>query len=133
MSALTIEHVAVIALAVEVVIMVLARVGTERRHWNHAKGRGPAPLKRDDLTLASGALYAIAATAMVAGALAAPVELTLKTVGTFALFGVLLPAFAANAVLVLMTRGNPGAVTAGRRGLAFAVAAGGGFLSVGLV
>ncbi|KES07894.1 hypothetical protein BU52_05555 [Streptomyces toyocaensis] len=130
---MTIEHVAVTALAVEVVIMVLARMGTERRHWSHAKGRGPTPLKRDDITLASGTLYAIAAVAMVAGAVIAPVELTLRAVGTFALFGILLPAFAANAVMVLATRGNPAAVTAGQRGLAFAVAAGGGLLSVGLV
>lgn len=130
---MTIEHAAVIALVIEVAIMVLARVGTERRHWEHAKGRGPAPQKRDDLTLVSGSLYAIAAVAMVAGAIAVPVEMTLRAVGTFALFGVLLPAFAANAVLVLATRGNPTTVTAGRRGLALAVAAVGGVLSVGLV
>ncbi|MEY7978181.1 hypothetical protein ACF052_31690 [Streptomyces pilosus] len=130
---MTIEHVAVIALVVEVTIMVLARVGTERRHWRHAQGRGPAPRRRDDITLASGTLYAIAAVAMVAGAVITPVDLTLKAVGTFALFGILLPAFAANGVLVLATRGNPGTVTARLRGLAFAVAAGGGLLSAGLV
>lgn len=51
---MTIEHVAVIALVVEVVVMVLARFGTERRHWNHYKNRGPAPQKRDDVTHVSG-------------------------------------------------------------------------------
>ncbi|MFI8206169.1 hypothetical protein [Streptomyces sp. NPDC085937] len=130
---MTIEHIAVIALAVEVIIMVSARVGTERRHWKHAKGRGTAPSRTDDVTVVSGALYAIAATAMAVGAVTASVEPTLKALGTFALFGILLPAFAANAVLVLTTRGNPATATTGRRGLAFAVAACGGILSVGLI
>ncbi|MFJ9739329.1 hypothetical protein [Streptomyces sp. NPDC101166] len=130
---MTIEHVAVTALAVEVVIMVLARLGTERRHWNHYKRRGPVPLKRDDITLASGALYALAAVAMAVGALMARVELSLSAVGTFALFGILLPAFAANSVMVLATRGRPETVTWWQRGIACAVAAGGGLVSVGLV
>ncbi|NEC26496.1 hypothetical protein G3I20_07980 [Streptomyces sp. SID8111] len=130
---MTVEHVAVAALAVEVVIMVLARVSTERRHWNHAQRGAAAPLERDDITRASGVLYAIAAVAMMVGAVVTPVALTLRAVGTFALFGILLPAFAANSVLVLATRGNPAAVTAPQRGLAFAVAAGGGALSAALV
>ncbi|MEU0060829.1 hypothetical protein [Streptomyces sp. NPDC006334] len=130
---MTIEHVAVIALAVEVVIMVLARFGTERRHWNHHKRRGPVPLRKDDITLVSAALYALAAVAMAVGALMARVELSLSAVGTFALFGVLLPAFAANSVLVMATRGRPETVTWWQRGIACAVAAGGGLVSVGLV
>ncbi|WP_432118701.1 hypothetical protein [Streptomyces sp. bgisy032] len=130
---MTIEHVAVIALAVEVAIMILARFGTERRHWRHHKGRGPAPLKRDDITLVSGVLYALAAAAVVVGALTAQVEWTLSAIGTFALFGILLPAFAANSVMVLATRGRPETVTWWQRGLACAVAAGGGLVSVGLI
>ncbi|MCK1823670.1 hypothetical protein MTQ10_29830 [Streptomyces sp. XM83C] len=130
---MTVEHVAVIALAVEVTVMVLARVGTERRHWNHHKRRGPAPLTRDDVTLVSGVLYALAAGAMAVGAVTARVEWTLSAIGTFALFGVLLPAFAANAVLVLATRGRPDEVTWWQRGIAGAVAVGGGLVSVGLV
>ncbi|MFJ7181523.1 hypothetical protein ACIQXA_35240 [Streptomyces massasporeus] len=130
---MTIEHVAVIALVVEVAIMVLARFGTERRHWNHHKRRGPAPLKKDDITLVSGALYALAAVAMVIGALTANVDWTLSAIGTFALFGILLPAFAANSVMVMATRGRPEKVTWWQRGIACAVAAGGGLVSVGLV
>jgi hypothetical protein len=128
-----IEHVAVVALSVEVVIMVSARFGTERRHWNHHKRRGPVPLKKDDITLVSGVLYALAAVAMAAGALMARVELTLSAVGTFALFGILLPAFAANSVMVMATRGRPESVTRWQRGIACAVATGGGLVSVGLV
>ncbi|MGW6317574.1 hypothetical protein [Streptomyces sp. NPDC055099] len=130
---MTIEHVAVIALVVEVVVMVLARFGTERRHWNHYKNRGPAPQKRDDITHVSWVLYVVAAVAMVVAAVTTRVELTLSAVGTFALFGILLPAFAANSVMVLATSGRPGAVTRWQRGLAYAVAAGGGLVSVGLV
>ncbi|MGW0865641.1 hypothetical protein [Streptomyces sp. NPDC002611] len=130
---MTVERVAVIALVVEVAIMVLARFGTERRHWNHHKRRGPAPLKRDDLTLVSGVLYALAAAAMLVGAVTARIEWTLSAVGTFALFGILLPAFAANSVMVMATRGRPEAVTWWQRGIACAVAAGGGLVSVGLV
>ncbi|MEV8594972.1 hypothetical protein [Streptomyces sp. NPDC052012] len=130
---MTIEHIAVVALVVEVMIMVLARVGTERRYWNHSKRRGPAPLKRDDITYVSGLLYAFAAVAMVVGAVASRAELTLSAVGTFALFGILLPAFAANSVMVMATRGHAAEVTGWQRGLACAVAAGGGLVSVGLV
>jgi hypothetical protein len=130
---MTIEHVAVIALVVEVAIMVLARVGTERRHWNHYKRRSTAPLKKDDITSVSGALYGLAAAAMVVGALTVGVDLTLSAVGTFALFGILLPAFAANSVMVMATRGRPETVTRWQRGAAWVVAAGGGLVSVGLV
>ncbi|MGW7077638.1 hypothetical protein [Streptomyces sp. NPDC054866] len=130
---MTIEQVAVIALVVEVVVMVLARFGTERRHWNHYKNRGPAPQKRDDITHVSGALYAVAAVAMAVAALTTHAELTLPAVGTFALFGILLPAFAANSVMVLATSGRPEAVTRCQRGIAYAVAAGGGLVSIGLV
>ncbi|MFI6091880.1 hypothetical protein [Streptomyces sp. NPDC051218] len=130
---MTIEHVAVIALVVEVVVMALARFGTERRHWNHYKNRGPAPQKRDDITHVSGVLYAVAAVAMVVAAVTTRVELTLPAVGTFALFGILLPAFAANSVMVLATSGRPGAVTRWQRGIAYAIAAGGGLVSVGLI
>ncbi|MEU4043402.1 hypothetical protein ACK389_19945 [Streptomyces antibioticus] len=48
-------------------------------------------------------LYGLAAVAMVVGALTVRVELTLSAVGTFALFGLLLPAFAANSVMVMAT------------------------------
>lgn len=61
------------------------------------------------------------------------VELTLSAVGMFALFGTLLPAFAPNSVMVLAPSGRPGAVTRWRRGVAYAVAAGGGLFSLGLV
>jgi hypothetical protein len=130
---MTIEHIAVIALVVEVAIMSLARFGTERRHWNHHKRRGPAPLKRDDITLVSAVLYALAAVAMTVGAVTADVEWTLSAIGTFALFGILLPAFAANSVMVLATRGRIETVTWWQRGIAYAIAAGGGLVSVGLV
>ncbi|GAA0662448.1 hypothetical protein GCM10009535_47560 [Streptomyces thermocarboxydovorans] len=101
--------------------------------WQHHKGRGPAPAKRDDITLVSGVLYTLAAAAMVAGALTARVEWSLSAVGTFALFGILLPAFAANALMIMATRGPVEEVTAWQRGAARAVAAGGGLVSVGLV
>lgn len=112
---MTIEHVAVIALVVEVVVMVLARFGTERRHWNHYKNRGPAPQKRDDITYASG-LYAVAPVAMFVAAVTTRVKLTLSAAGTFALFVILPPAFAANSVMVLATSGRRGAVTRWQRG-----------------
>ncbi|MEU4012423.1 hypothetical protein [Streptomyces pseudogriseolus] len=130
---MSIEHIAVIVLAVEVVVMVSARVGIERRHWAHAKGRGPAPQAGDDLTFVPAALYGIAAAAMAVGALAVSVEPTLGTLATVAMFGVLLPAFTANAVLRLSTRGGRTAVTPGLRGLAATVAAAGGLVSVGLI
>ncbi|WP_254712200.1 hypothetical protein [Streptomyces sp. TRM64462] len=127
-----IEKVAVVALAVEVAVMVLARVGTERRHWNHYKKRGAEPHRRDDITHVSGILYGIAALAVAAAAFTVPLQLTLSTIGTFALFGVLLPALAANSVMVLATRGRPDQAPRWSQGLAFLVAAGGGVLSVGL-
>ncbi|MEU7419798.1 hypothetical protein [Streptomyces antibioticus] len=71
---MTVEPVAVVALVAEVAIMVLARVGTERRHWDHHKRRGPAPWRKDDSTSVPAVLY-----------------------------GLLLPAFAANAVMVMAT------------------------------
>ncbi|MGY1546845.1 hypothetical protein [Streptomyces sp. MN6] len=129
---MSIEHIAVIVLAVEVVVMVSARVGVERRHRAHAKGRGPAPQAGDDLTFVPAALYAIAAAAMAAGALTVSVEPTLGTLATVAMFGVLLPAFTANAVLRLSTRDGRRA-TPGLRGLAATVAAAGGLVSVGLI
>ncbi|NUV62821.1 hypothetical protein G6W55_24545 [Streptomyces sp. CAI-85] len=113
--------------------MVLARVGTERRHWNHHKRRGPAPLRKDDITSVPAVLYGLAAVAMVVGALTVRVESTLSAVGTFALFGLLLPAFAANSVMVMATHGRPETVTRWQRGLAWTVAAGGGLVSAGLV
>src|SRR5690606_10603686 len=121
--ALTVEHVAVAVLAVEVVIMVLARVGTERRHWNHAQRGAAAALARAGGARAAGVLDAIGAVAMVVGAVGAPAARALRGVGTLGLVGILLPALAANPVLVLSTRGNPAAVTVPQRGLAFAVAA----------
>lgn len=127
-----IEKVAVVALAGEVAVMVLARVGTERRHWSHYKKRGPAPHRHDDITRASGVLYGIAALAVAAAAFTVPLEWSLSTVGTFALFGVLLPALAANSVMVLATRGGPDRAPRWSQGLAYAVAAGGRLLSVGL-
>ncbi|MCT7352075.1 hypothetical protein N4P33_07795 [Streptomyces sp. 15-116A] len=130
---MTVEDVAVIALVVEVVVIVSARVGTERRHWEHAERRGPAPLKRDDVTHVAGLLYAVAVVAMVTGAVVTGVELTLPAVGAFAMFGVLLPAFAANSVMVMATRGHAARVAAWQRSVACAVAAGGGLVSVGLV
>ncbi|WP_327324177.1 hypothetical protein OG735_17845 [Streptomyces sp. NBC_01210] len=130
---MTIEHVAVVALVVEVIVMVVARFGTERRHWDHHKDRGPSPEREDDITRVSGVLYAVAAAAMVVGAVMTRVEITLSAVGSFALFGVLLPAFAANSVMVLATRGHAGRTAPWHRGIAYAVATAGGLLSAGLV
>ncbi|MFI9268930.1 hypothetical protein ACIG5C_31785 [Streptomyces werraensis] len=130
---MSVEHIAVIVLAAEVVVMVSARVGTERRHRAHAEGRGPAPRPREDLTLVPAALYGIAAAATAAGALTLSVEPTVDALATVAMFGVLLPAFTANAVLRLSTRGGRRAVTPGLRGLAATVAATGGLVSAGLV
>lgn len=130
---MTVEHVAVIALVAEVTIMVLARFGTERRHWKHHKRSGPVPLRKDDITHVPALLYALAAVAVAVGAVTTRVELTLPAVGTFTLFGILLPAFAANSVMVLATRGRPDTVTRWQRGIAWAVAVGGGLTSAGLV
>ncbi|WKX72110.1 hypothetical protein [Streptomyces sp. XD-27] len=129
---MTVEYVAVIALVVEVAVMALARFGTERRHWKHHKNGGPAPRREDDLTRASGLLYGIAAAAVAVAAAVTRVDLTLPAVGTFAMFGILLPAFAANSVMVLASRGHRTEVTGWQRALAYAVAAGGGLVSVGL-
>ncbi|MBT2871772.1 hypothetical protein [Streptomyces sp. McG7] len=130
---MSIEHITVIVLAVEVVVMVSARTGIERRHWAHAKGRGPAPHPREDLAFVPAALYGIAAAAMAVGALTTSVEPTLAALATAAMFGVLLPAFTANAVLRLSTRGGRRTVTPRLRGLAATVAATGGLVSVGLI
>jgi len=70
---------------------------------------------------------------VVAGGLTVRGEWALSAVGTFALFGILLPAFAADAVMIMATRGRVEKVTAWQRGAARAVAAGGGLVSVGLV
>lgn len=85
------------------------------------------------MTRVSAVLYAVAAVAMAAAAAGTRVELTLSAVGTFALFGVLIPAFAANSVMVLATRGQMNNATGWHRGLAFTVAAAGGVVSVGLL
>ncbi len=127
-----IEKVAVVALAVEVAVMVLARVGTERRHWSHYKKRGPVPDRRDDITHASGVLYGIAALAVAAAAFTVPLEWSLSTIGTFALFGVRAPGAGRQ---LGHGPGDPGPSRPGPAlvaGLAYAVAAGGGLVSVGL-
>ncbi|WP_433549270.1 hypothetical protein ACQPZG_32535 [Streptomyces sp. CA-294286] len=130
---MTVEHVAVIALVVEVAVMVLARFGTERRHWNHYKQRGPAPQTGNDLTQASGVLYAVAAAAVAGAAVVTRAEMSLSAIGTFTLFGILLPACAAHSVMVLATRGRADRITRWHRGSACIVAAGGGIVSIGLL
>ncbi|WNO73893.1 hypothetical protein [Streptomyces sp. AM8-1-1] len=128
----SIEVIAVIALVVEVGLMGPARFGTERRHWKHHLKRGPKPRTGDDVAHAPAILYGLAAVAVTVAAVAAPLDMSLSTVGTIAMFGVLLPAFAANSVMVLASRGRPEAVTRLQRWAAFAVAVGGGAVSVGL-
>ncbi|PRH78265.1 hypothetical protein C6N75_15875 [Streptomyces solincola] len=131
MSAL--EIMAVVAVVVEVVLMFAAWVDTERRHWKHSEGSGPKPRPGDDVLRVSGWLYAVAMVAVTVAALAMTVELTLPRVGMFALFGVLFPALAANSVVVLVSRGRAREVAAWQWGLASAVAAAGGLLSVALM
>ncbi|MGW6055412.1 hypothetical protein [Streptomyces sp. NPDC055189] len=130
---MTIEHVAYIALAAEVILMVWSRFGTERRHWKHYKKEGQAPDKRDDQSLVPLVTYAVAALALAVGVVLKPVEWSLSTVGTFAFCGILIPAFAANSVMVMVTRGHTRKLAVWQQALAYAVAAAGGAVSVGLV
>lgn len=59
---------------------------------------------------------------MFIAAVTTRVELTLSAAGTFALFVILLPAFAANSVMVLATSGRPGSGDPMAAGIAYAVA-----------
>ncbi|WP_371750426.1 hypothetical protein OG302_42605 [Streptomyces sp. NBC_01283] len=130
---MTIEYIAYIVLAAEVILMVWSRFGTERRHWKHHKKEGPAPDERDDQSLVPLVTYAVAALALALGVALKPVEWSLPTVGTFALCGILIPAFAANSIMVMATRGHTRTLAVWQQALGYAVAAVGGAASVGLV
>ncbi|QGV79977.1 hypothetical protein [Streptomyces ficellus] len=129
----TLEVAAVASVVVEVVLMALARFGTERRHWRHHHKRGPRPVTSDHITHVPAVLYGLAAVAVAVAAVVSPVEMGWDAAVKFVTFGILLPALAANSVMVLAARGRASAVTRLQRCAAFAVALGGGGVSVGLV
>ncbi|MGW7086769.1 hypothetical protein [Streptomyces sp. BA2] len=132
---MTLEHLSVAVLAAEIIIMLLARFGTERRHWrHHAKGEA-APRKRDDIRLGPGLVYSVAALALVAKAVFSGIdfEWSIGTLSLLGVLGVLVPGYAANSVMLLSTHGDKKPLKGWQETLAFVLAALGGAAAVAFI
>lgn len=105
--------------------MLLARLGTERRHWRHRRKGGVAPRKRDDIRLGPGPVYSVAALALVAAAVFSGID--------FGVLGVLVPGYAAHSVMLLGTHGGHKPLKGRHETLAYVLAALGGAAAVAFV
>ncbi|EHN72503.1 hypothetical protein SMCF_8087 [Streptomyces coelicoflavus ZG0656] len=132
---MTLEHVSVAVLAAEIVLMLLARLGTERRHWRHRRKGGMAPRKRDDIRLGPGLVYSVAALALVAVAVFSGIdfEWSIGTLSLLGVLGVLVPGYAAQSVMLLGTHGDHKPLKGRHETLAYALAALGGAAAVAFV
>ncbi|KPC69676.1 hypothetical protein ADL35_39520 [Streptomyces sp. NRRL WC-3753] len=132
---MTLEHVSVAVLAAEIVLMLLARLGTERRHWRHRRKGGVAPRKRDDIRLGPGLVYSVAALALVAVAVFSGIdfEWSIGTLSLLGVLGVLVPGYAAHSVMLLGTHGDHKPLKGRHETLAYVLAALGGAAAVAFV
>lgn len=132
---MTLEHVSVAVLAAEIVLMLLARLGTERRHWRHRRKGGVAPRKRDDIRLGPGLVYSVAALALVAVAVFSGIdfEWSIGTLSLLGVLGVLVPGYAAQSVMLLGTHGDHKPLKGRHETLAYVLAALGGAAAVAFV
>ncbi|WP_108987140.1 hypothetical protein [Streptomyces coelicoflavus] len=132
---MTLEHVSVAVLAAEIVLMLLARLGTERRHWRHRRKGGVAPRKRDDIRLGPGLVYSVAALALVAVAVfsGSDFEWSIGTLSLLGVLGVLVPGYAAHSVMLLGTHGDHKPLKGRHETLAYVLAALGGAAAVAFV
>ncbi|MFH8404423.1 hypothetical protein ACH4FX_06550 [Streptomyces sp. NPDC018019] len=132
---MTLEHVSVAVVAAELVIMLLARFGTERRHWRHYKRAEAAPDKRDNIRLGPGLVYSVAALALVAIAVFSGIdfEWSIGTLSLLGVLGVLVPGYAANSVMLLSTRGHRKPLRGWQEAAAYVLAALGGAAAVTFV
>ncbi|MFH8753608.1 hypothetical protein ACH4GK_38335 [Streptomyces rimosus] len=132
---MTLEHVSAAVVAAELVIMLLARFGTERRHWRHYKRDKAAPHQRDDIRLGPGLVYSVAALALVAIAVISDIdfEWSLGTLSLLGVLGVLVPGYAANSVMLLSTRGRSKPLKGRQEMLAYMLAALGGAAAVAFI
>ncbi|WP_031191992.1 MULTISPECIES: hypothetical protein [Streptomyces] len=132
---MTLEHVSAAVVAAELVITLLARLGTERRHWRHYKKDGAAPHRRDDIRLGPGLVYSVAALAMVAIAVISgtDVEWNIGTLSLLGVLGILVPGYAANSVMLLSTRGHRKPLKGWLEILAYTLAALGGAAAVAFI
>ncbi|MDU0254842.1 hypothetical protein RVN83_17035 [Streptomyces sp. PU10] len=129
---MTLEHVSVAVLAAEIVLMLLARLGTERRHWRHRRRGGVAPRKRDDIRLGPGLVYSVAALALVVVAVFSGIdfEWDIGTLSLLGVLGVLVPGYAAHSVMLLGTHGDRTPLKGWQETLAYVLAALGGAAAV---
>ncbi|WP_030373767.1 hypothetical protein [Streptomyces rimosus] len=132
---MTLEHVAAAVVAAELVITLLARLGTERRHWRHFKKDKAAPHQRDDIRLGPGLVYPVAALALVAIAVISgtDVEWNIGTLSLLGVLGILVPGYAANSVMLLSTRGRSKPLKGWQEMLAYTLAALGGAAAVAFI
>ncbi|MFK4801063.1 hypothetical protein ACI3K5_20570 [Streptomyces sp. MPA0124] len=132
---MTVEHVSVAVLAAEVVLVLLARLGIERRHWRHHRNGGVAPGKRDDIRLGPGLVYSVAALALVAVAVFRGIdfEWDIGTLSLLGVLGVLVPGYAAHSVMLLSTHGDRKPLKGRQETLAYVLAALGGAAAVTFV
>ncbi|MGA4844395.1 hypothetical protein [Streptomyces sp. G45] len=132
---MTLEHVSVAVLASEIIIMLLARLGTEGRHWRHYKKGEAPPRKRDDIRLGPGLVYSIAALALIAKAVLSGIDLewNIGTLSLLGVLGVLVPGYAAHSVMLLGTRGDRKPLRGWQEALAYVLAALGGAAAVAFV
>ncbi|MFH8596605.1 hypothetical protein [Streptomyces rimosus] len=132
---MTLEHVSAAVVAAELVITLLARLGTERRHWRHYKKDKAAPHQRDDIRLGPGLVYPVAALALVAIAVISgtDVEWNIGTLSLLGVLGILVPGYAANSVMLLSTRGHRKPLKGWQEMLAYTLAALGGAAAVAFI
>lgn len=132
---MTLEHVSVAVVAAELAIMVVARVGTERRHWRHYKKNAAAPHRRDNIRLGPGLVYSVAALALVAIAVFSGIDFqwNIGTLSLLGVLGILVPGYAANSVMLLSTRGHRKPLKGWQEAVAYVLAALGGAAAVSFV
>ncbi|MEN2424348.1 hypothetical protein AABB02_40390 [Streptomyces rimosus] len=132
---MTLEHVSAAVVVEELVIMLLARLGTERRHWRHDKKDGAAPRRLDDIRLGPGLVYSVAALALVAIAVISDIDFqwSIGTLSLLGVLGVLVPGYAAISVMLLGTWGCRKPFKGWQEAAAYGLAALGGAAAVAFV
>ncbi|MFG3283335.1 hypothetical protein [Streptomyces sp. NPDC048111] len=132
---MTLEHLSIVVVAAELILMVLARLGSERRHWRHGRKGAGALQERDDIRLGPGLVYSVAALALVAGAVLSGVDFdwSIGTLSLLAVMGILVPGYAANSVMLLGTQGHQRPLAGWQEAGAYVLAALGGAAAVPFV
>ncbi|MEU8976852.1 hypothetical protein AB0D11_48400 [Streptomyces monashensis] len=125
---MTLEDISVVVLAAEIIIMLLARFGAERRHWRHRKNGEAVLHKRDDIRLGPSLVYSVGALALVIKAVfsGTDFEWNIGTLSVLGVLGVLVPGYAAKSVMLLSTQGHNKPLKGWQEALACLLAALGG-------